>query len=133
MREKLIIKYPEKSLRYFLPQTLAQKINNLTHYKNLTQQEPKTSASAVTCSDEIQQKNHGIGYPITFVVGKITVSPQFYFDVIFSLPAAVVAPKKEATTKLASFSSTAASSKTSPSLNNSLLQWRRHTSTPFAH
>ena len=54
MREKLIIKYPEK---YFLPQTLAQKINNYTHYKNLTQQEPKTSASAVTCSDEIQQKN----------------------------------------------------------------------------
>ena len=108
MREKLIIKYPEKSLRYFLPQTLAQKINNLTHYKNLTQQEPKTSASAVTCSDEIQQKNHGIGYPITFVVGKITVSPQFYFDVIFSFPSAVVAPKKEATTKLASFSSTAA-------------------------
>ena len=24
---------------------------------NLTQQQPKTSASAVTCSDEIQQKN----------------------------------------------------------------------------
>ena len=34
MREKLIIKYPEKSLRYFLPQTLAQKINNnLPHLK----------------------------------------------------------------------------------------------------
>ena len=57
MREKLIAKYPEKSLKYFLSQTLAQKINNLTHYKNLTQQEPKTSTSAVTCSDEIQQKN----------------------------------------------------------------------------
>ena len=26
--EKLIIKYPEKSLKYFLKQTLAQKINN---------------------------------------------------------------------------------------------------------
>ena len=57
MREKLITKYPEKSLKYFLRQTLRQKINNQTHYKNLTQQEPKTSASAVTCSDEIQQKN----------------------------------------------------------------------------
>ena len=57
MREKLIIKYPEKSLKYFLPQTLGEKINSQTHYKNLTQQEPKTSASAVTCSDEIQQKN----------------------------------------------------------------------------
>ena len=34
-----------------------QKINNQTHYRSLTQQEPKTSASAVTCSDEIQQKN----------------------------------------------------------------------------
>ena len=56
MREKLII-ISEKSLKYFLPQTLAQKINNQTFYKNLTQQGPKTSASAVTCSDEIQQKN----------------------------------------------------------------------------
>ena len=58
MREKLIIKYPGKSLKsYFLPQTLAQKINNKIYYKNLTQQEPKTSASAVTCSDEIQPEN----------------------------------------------------------------------------
>ena len=57
MREKLIIKYPKKNLIYFLPQTFAQKINNETHFKNLTQQEPKTSASAVTCSDEIQQTN----------------------------------------------------------------------------
>ena len=54
MREKLAIKHPEKSLKYFLPQTLAQKINRETHYKNLTQQEPKTSASAVTCSDQVQ-------------------------------------------------------------------------------
>ena len=54
MRKKLLIKYPEKSLKYFLPQTIAQKIYNQTHYKNLKQQEPKTSASAVTCSDEIQ-------------------------------------------------------------------------------
>ena len=58
MREKLIIKYSEKSLNYFLPQTLAQKksIIKLTD-KNPTQQEPLTSASSVTCSDEIQQKN----------------------------------------------------------------------------
>ena len=57
MREKLIIKYPEKSLKYFLPQTIAETINNLTQYENLTQQEPKTSATAVTCNDEIQQNN----------------------------------------------------------------------------
>ena len=28
IKEKLIIRYPGKSLKYFLPQTLAQKINN---------------------------------------------------------------------------------------------------------
>ena len=57
MREKLIMKYPEKSLNYFLPQTLRKKSVIKLTTRTLHNKNPKTSASAVTCSDEIQQKN----------------------------------------------------------------------------
>ena len=42
MREKSIIKYPEKSLKYSLPQTLAQKINDKWHREKKNKQEKKT-------------------------------------------------------------------------------------------
>jgi len=52
MREKLIIKYPEKNPKIFPPTDSCAKSQKLTSL-----QEPMTSASAVTCIDEIQQKN----------------------------------------------------------------------------
>ena len=54
---KFDYKIPRKKPKIFPPADSCAKNQYLTHYKNLTQQEPKTSSSAVTCSDEIQQKN----------------------------------------------------------------------------
>ena len=51
---KIDYNIPTRKPKIFPPALLRKKFNNETHYKNLTQQEPKTTASAVTCSDEIQ-------------------------------------------------------------------------------